>query len=341
MMEMETGKLAIVGIGNWGKHLLRNFSQILGEEQIICYDVSEQRLEEAKEQYPAVSIALDFSSILENKSVLAVVIATPAVTHYSLAKRVLEAGKHVLVEKPLAMSIEEAEELIRLAQMLRRKLMVDHLLEYHPAVEEMKRIMQRGELGQIFYLYSQRLNLGIVRTEENALWSLGPHDISVILYLLEEEPLQVAAQGGVYLQRKMSIEDVVFVSLIFRSGTMANLHLSWLDPYKVRRVVVVGSKKMLVFDDMEEQAKLKLKTYGAIRIGSKDSEYKFQIKDEGMTVLPLAPGEPLRKMCLHFLECIEQDKSPRSDGYDGLRVLRVLEAAQKSLKAGGKPIKLK
>jgi UDP-2-acetamido-3-amino-2,3-dideoxy-glucuronate N-acetyltransferase len=325
-------KLAIVGVGNWGKNLLRNFSLLLGEERVIACDADAKRLQEIRSQYPHVSMASDLSALLNDPRVEAVVIATPVVTHFELARQALLAHKHVFVEKPIAMCSSEAQELISLAERERRVLMVDHLLEYHPAVERLQKLIQNRELGEIFYLYSQRLNLGIVRTEENALWSLAPHDISVMLYLLGQEPRRIQAQGACYLQK--TIEDIVFATLEFPGGVLGHLHLSWLDPQKVRKLVVAGSRKMAIFDDTASQ-KLVL----ASKCATKTS-HGFSLSDGGIQALPIETREPLRAACEHFLEKIERKERPRSDGHDGLRVLRVLEAAQRSLNQDGRSVAL-
>lgn len=325
-------KLAVVGVGSWGQNLLRNFCTLLGEGCVIACDADSKRLQERQTLYSGVSMTSDFSAILDDSHVEAVVIATPAITHFALARQALQAGKHVFVEKPMALRSVEAQELISLAKQQQCLLMVDHLLEYHPAIEKLGELVPSGQLGQIFYLYSQRLNLGVIRTEENALWSLGPHDISVVLYLLGEEPQRVWAQGASYLQH--SIEDVVFVSLEFSQGVRAQLHLSWLDPQKVRKLVIVGSHKMAVFDETAPQKLVLYNKSATMHNGS------FLLVDEGAQAVPVAEKEPLRVACEHFLDCIERKEQPRSDGHDGLRVLRVLEAAQRSLARRGEPVTL-
>lgn len=328
-------RVAIIGAGNWGTHLVRNFCELLGEDDVIVSDHEEERLKKVKEHHPGIAVTQDFGSLLADVEIEAVVIATPVITHFALAKEALEAGKHVLVEKPIAMRVEEAKELIDLADREGRTLMVDHLLEYHLAVEEMKRWIDSGELGEIYYLYSQRVNLGVVRTEENALWSLGPHDISVFLYLLEQEPLRVSAHGKVYLQRDQGIEDVVFLSLEFANGVIAHAHLSWLDPHKIRKITLVGNRRTMVFDDM---AREKLKVFNR-RVERAVGGFQLYM-GEANTIELESEEEPLKRMARHFLESIKDNTEPRSDGRDGLRVLRVLAAAQRSLVEGGKPVKL-
>lgn len=329
-------RVAIVGAGNWGRHLIRNFCELLGEEDVLVSDLNGERLREAKERHPSITVTQNIDSLFADRRIDAVVIATPAATHFELTRKALQAGKHVLVEKPIALHVGKAEELIELADRVGKKLMVDHLLEYHPAVEEMKRRIDSGELGELYYLYSQRVNLGVIRTEENALWSLGPHDISVFLYLLEQEPLQVSAHGGVYLQPNQGIEDIVFLSLEFPRGIIAHAHLSWLDPHKIRKITVVGSKKMMVFDDMTQE-KLVLLDKRVEQVGK-----AFQLHAGEPHVIELkSEGEPLKRMAAHFLESIKNNMRPRSDGRDGLQVLRVLTAAQQSLEKGGKPVRLR
>lgn len=328
-------KVAIIGTGYWGRNLVRNFCSSLGCNMVICCDLNEQVLKKMKEQYN-VAVTNNFNSVLTDEEVSAVVIATPSSTHFELAKKAIESGKHVLVEKPMAMNSEDSMTLIKLAEKVNKKLMVDHLLEYHPVVEEMKKRIQKGEIGDIYYLYGQRVNLGKVRSDENALWSFAPHDISVILYLLEEEPIYVSAHGGVYLQKDKDIEDVVFVNIFFPDGKKANIHLSWLDPLKIRRLTVVGSNKMMVFDDMEPTDKLKIFDKGVEEI-----DYgKLNVRYGDVIIPNIETIEPVKRMCEHFLNSIKNDTSPRTDGYDGLRVLKVLEAAQKSLKSGGNVVEI-
>lgn len=330
-------KLAVIGAGNWGRNLLRNFCELLGAQRVVCCDLDEKILQRAERAYPGLTICVNPNGIWEDDHITAAVIATPSATHYELAKQALRADKHVFVEKPLALNSKEAEALCRLAEDRQRLLMVDHLLLYHPAVKELIKRVRAGELGHVHYVYSQRVNLGVVRTEENALWSLGPHDIAVILELIGAEPLQVLAQGGIYLQKEKKIEDVVFLTMAFPCGELAHLHLSWLDPHKLRKITVVGSEKMIVFDDMEPQEKLKIYDKG---VTVQPPNASLQVR-YGDIIIPNVPlREPLRAACQHFLNCIEQGQRPRSDGWAGLQVIRVLEAAQRSLEHGGKPVML-
>jgi predicted dehydrogenase len=251
----------------------------------------------------------------------------------------LEAGKDVYVEKPLTLEVAHAEELVRLARKHDRILMVGHLLLYHPAVRYLKGMVERGEMGDVYYIYSQRVNLGKVRRDENALWSFAPHDLSVILHLLDMEPLDVVARGSAFIQG--TVEDVVFVDLRFPGGKLAHLHVSWLDPHKIRKFTVVGSQKMVVFDDMDASEKIRIYDKGVDRAGQVVSYGDALTVRSGDILIPkISLQEPLRLECQHFVECVRERKRPLTDGEDGLRVVKVLAAAQASLEAGGAPVAL-
>lgn len=331
--------VAVVGIGEWGKNLVRNFHEIKGVSLKICCDLSNDRLLMLKERYPRIEITTDYEKVLGDENVGAVVVATPTPTHFELAKMALRADKHVFVEKPLTLDYARAKDLVDLARSSGRTIMVGHLLEYHPAVIEMKRRISQDELGELWYVYSERLNLGQVRTMENALWCLAPHDVSVILYLLDLAPIEVSAQGESFLQREKKVEDVAFINIRFEAGLLAHIHVSWLDPHKVRKMTLVGSKKMMVFDDMESRDKLKIFNKGVVK-NSLDDEVEFNIRYGDVHIPRIEWAEPLRLECLHFIECVEENKAPRSGGEDGLRVVRVLGAAQESLDKGGMPVRV-
>ncbi|HDP70015.1 MAG TPA: Gfo/Idh/MocA family oxidoreductase [Actinobacteria bacterium] len=338
---MDKINVAVVGLGYWGPNLVRNFNGIPNVSLIACCDLSEENLRKINQLYPSVKTTQDYNEILNDLNIDAIVVATSAPTHYDLAKQALIHDKHVYVEKPLTLESATSTELVDLAEKRNRILMVGHLLEYHPAIRKIKSYIDSGEIGEVYYLYSQRLNLGKVRRDENALWSLAPHDISVILYLLDMEPVEVTTRGESYLRD--GIEDVVFCSLHFSNGVMAHMQLSWLDPHKIRKLTIVGSKKMVVFDDMESAEKIKIYDKGVEGLGNQD--YKSYGEDLtlrfGDIVMPsINMKEPLRTECMHFIECIMERKIPLSDGRDGLRVVKVLEAAQKSLKNGGIPTKI-
>lgn len=315
-------RVAVVGTGYWGKKLVRNFYE-LGCLAAIC-DSDKDRLHNLASQYPLVEVTNEFSEILENETIQAVAIATPSELHAECVRRALLAGKDVFVEKPLCLSMQEGKELVAFAKNHGRILMVGHLLWYHPAVLKLKELIGAGELGRIQYIYSNRLNLGKIRREENILWSFAPHDISVILGLLNETPDSIRAQGGYYLHQ--GIADLTITFLSFPSGVKAHIFVSWLHPFKEQKLVVVGDRKMAVFDDMEKKDKLILFPH------SIDWEENIPVANKAEAQLvELDQGEPLRSECLHFLECISTRSRPKTDGEEGLRVLSVLHRCQEAL----------
>ncbi len=333
-------RIGIVGFGYWGPNLARNFDQLPQAELAVCCDLNPSIFEKLKKEYPHTKITSDYKELINDDKLDAIVIATSAATHYPFAKDALEKGKHVFVEKPLSLKYEEGEELVRLAGEKGLTLMVGHLLLYHPAILTIKDYIKKGEIGRILYVYTQRLNLGKLRIDENCLWSLGPHDVSVILFLLDEEPLEVSARGESYVRQ--DIEDVVFLTLSFQNKVIANIHISWLDPHKIRKLTIVGSEKMIVFDDMESAEKIRIYDKGVdLHPGYKSYGEDLTLRFGDITIPSLKMEEPLRTECAHFLECIEMKRQPRSDGHDGLRVLKVLEAAQKSLDNEGIPVEIR
>ena len=327
MSTSATIRVAVVGLGHWGPNLARNFDALPGCELAWCCDADEERRRRLETGHRSTRFTGRLEDLLEDEDLDAIALATPVPTHAELAVRVLQADKHCFVEKPLAQSAVDAERAVKAATEARRVLMVGHLLEYHPGVRLLKEILDSGELGDALYIYGNRLNLGQLRREENALWSLGAHDVSVVLALAGEEPTELAAHGECYMQP--GIEDVVFAYMRFPSGLAAHLHLSWLDPHKERRFTVVGSKRMATFDDMELERKLTIYDKG---FDEKADSYGEYITRSGEIRCPRVPNaEPLRIECEHFLQCIRTGATPRSDGNSGLRVVRVLEALQNSL----------
>jgi predicted dehydrogenase len=321
-------RIGVVGLGYWGPNLARNFDRLPGAELIWICDQSEAARERWGPAFPGTRVTGDLDELLEDPELDAVVVATHVPSHAAIAKRVLGAGKHCFVEKPLAQSVSDAEQVVAAAREAGRVLMVGHLLEYHPGVEKLKEIAESGELGEIYYLYSNRLNLGKLRADENALWSLGAHDVSVLLHLAGgEEPSECQASGESYMRD--GVEDVVFCYLRFPSGLAAHLHLSWLDPHKERRFTVVGSKKMATFDDMEIERKVTVYDKGFDQNFSSYGEYIMRSGD--IWSPHISNEEPLRIECRHFLERIADGGEPRSGGDSGVRVVRVLEALQRSL----------
>ena len=335
-----TVRIAQVGLGYWGPNLARNLAAVEGGELVTLCDASPDRLARMGKQLPGRRLVGDIDSVLSDDSVDAVVLATPVDTHYSLARDVLEAGKHVLVEKPLATTSEECETLIRLADERDLRLMVGHVFLYNAAVQKVKEYIDSGDVGDIYYVYSQRLNLGQVRHDVNAMWNFAPHDISILIDWLDADPLAVTAHGHAYIQPE--IEDVVFMNLDFPGGIGANVHISWLDPLKVRRMTVVGSEKMVVYDDVSADAKVvvydrgvtkRLLDASAASFGAYRSYGEFQLLlRAGDVLIPKIDfSEPLKLECQHFVDAIRTHTHPRTDGRHGLRVVRALEMAQRSM----------
>jgi predicted dehydrogenase len=322
-------RIGIAGLGYWGPNLARNLAALPDCELAWCCDASESARARWQGAFPSARFTADLDDLLADPDLDAIVLATPVPTHGELAEAVLRAGKHCFVEKPLAQSVADAERAVAAARETGLTLMVGHLLVYHPGVDRLKQIAAGGELGAIHYIYSNRLNLGQLRADENALWSLGAHDVSVVLHLADEEPIEVEARGESYMRR--GIEDVVFAFLRFPSGLAAHLHLSWLDPHKERRFTVVGSRRMATFDDMELERKVTVYDKGFDERSGSYGEYITRSGDIWSPQIPNA--EPLRLECEHFVACLRDGTRPRSDGEAGLRVVRVLAALQERLDA--------
>ncbi len=329
-LKKSKANVAVVGVGYWGKNLVRNFHD-LGALAVLC-DAEESVEINYRRQYAGVRFYREFRAVLADPSITAVALATPAVTHHEMTKAALEAGKDVLVEKPLAINVKHGEELVRLADAKGRILMVGHILRYHPAILQLQQLIHNGTLGKINYLYSNRLNIGKIRTEENILWSFAPHDISVMLSLLNEMPVSVSCQGGAWLNH--NVADVTLSHFDFPSGVQAHIFVSWLHPVKEQRLVVVGSEKMAVFDDTAEH-KLVLYPHKV----EWRNRIPTAVKADG-EIVDLEDREPLRVECQHFLDCVESRTSPVSNGAEGLRVLRVLDACQRALVNGAVSLEL-
>lgn len=340
-----TVNVALVGLGYWGPNLARNLILLNGGRLHTLCDARPESLARYATQYPSARATTDFDVVLADSAVDAVVLATPMSTHHRLAKAALEAGKHVLVEKPLATNSVDALDLVEIANDRGLTLMVGHVFLYNAAVRKVKDYIARGELGEPLYVYSQRLNLGQVRHDANALWNFAPHDLSIIGYWLDAEPSRVVARGYDFIQP--GIEDVVFMTLDYPSGVGANVHISWLDPMKVRRMTVVGSEKMVVYDDVSSDARILLYDKSVTRsprvtdaelnapLGRYETFGEFQLLlRAGDVLIPKVDFvEPLRVETQHFVDCITSGETPLSDGHDGLRVVRALEAAQGALDA--------
>jgi predicted dehydrogenase len=323
-------RVGVVGLGYWGPNLARNFAAIPGCELAWLCDASADARARLERSFPSAHATGEVEDLLGDEQLDAVVLATPVPTHAELAVAVAAAGKHCFVEKPLATTTADAERAVAAAADAGKILMVGHLLEYHPAVARLKELIDGQELGRLYYIYGNRLNLGKLRADENALWSLGAHDVSVVLHLIDEEPQECVAQGACYVRE--GVQDVVFCYLRFPSGIVAHLHLSWLDPHKERRITVVGERRMATFDDMLIEGKLTIYDKGFDEDTRSWGEY---IARSGDTFSPRIPNvEPLRVECEHFVHCVRTGETPRSDGRSGLRVVRVLEALQHSLDRG-------
>ena len=331
-------KIGTVGLGAWGWNVSRNFAELKSCDLVSCFDVDQKRRESAGRAWPGVRPVSSFDELLE-QDIDAVAIASPAVTHYELARKALLSGRDVFVEKPFTLNTRDAEDLVELSQKHNRILMVGHLLEYHPVVHRLKKMITSGELGPVYYIYSQRVNLGRIRGDENALWSFAPHDISQILFLLGMEPVNVSARGQSYIQD--GIEDVVFLSLFFDNRVMAHIHLSWLDPHKVRRTTIVGQNKMAVFDDAETTEKLRIYDNHAEMPPAKSYGEAIQVRFGDIVIPRVEMGEPLKLECQHFIDCVRERKTPVSDAHDGLRVIRIIEAAQQSMEQDGIPVSIR
>lgn len=324
-------RICVVGCGHWGKNLLRNF------DQIGClhgfYDAISERRGVFAAEYPGSRAYSSYEEILLDPEVEAVALATPAEQHASMAIAALHAGKDVFVEKPMALTPESGEGIVEAAHKTGRLVMVGHLLLYHPAIEAIQQLLASGELGRLEYIYSNRLSMGKIRTEENALWSFAPHDISVILRLVGHLPMQVSATGGAYLQP--NIADVTVSDLLFSHGTRAHIFVSWLHPYKEQRLVVIGSKKMVVFEETRPAAKLLLYDNRIARNGD-----NFEVSQSQPAALSYRSDEPLRLECQHFADCIRTRQQPRTPAEDGLRVLQVLQACHRSLQLNGELVQM-
>lgn len=321
--------IAIVGLGGWGRNHLRTFANLQDCRIKYIYDLSPQAIEAQLSAWPALRAAISLEEILVDPEVRAVVIATSARSHYEIARQALLAGKDVFIEKPMTLEVAESEELCRMAEERGLLIQVGHLMIFHPAVRYLKEIIDRGDLGDLYYIYCQRLNLGVVRSDENALWSLAPHDLSMANFIFGDEPVALKAVGGTYLQKK--IEDVIFMTLTYPDGRLAHVHVSWLDPRKVRQLTIVGSKKMAVFDDMEAAEKVRIYDKGVSRMEYENFGELLSIRTGDIHIPSIPNAEPLKLQAQHFLECIRSRRRPLACGADGLAVVRMLSAAGREL----------
>ncbi|RPJ39767.1 MAG: gfo/Idh/MocA family oxidoreductase [Planctomycetaceae bacterium] len=333
---MKKLNVGVIGSGYWGPNLIRNFVSLPESNLVAVADLRQDRLSHIKAMYPTMQVTDDYWDLFSMK-LDAVVVATPPTTHFSIARDCLQHGLHVLVEKPLALNSRDAEELIEIAERKGLMLMVGHTFEYNAAVRELRRIIHSGELGKIHYVDAVRVNLGLFQPNLNVLWDLAPHDISILYYILGKEPLKVSAQGAECVVPGK--HDIAYLNLEFEDNVLAHIRVSWLDPSKVRRITVVGSKKMVVYDDVEPVEKLKIYDKGVETPSYPDTYHEFQFSyRHGYVVSPaIRMTEPLKEECQHFLQSILENRAPQSDGRVGLKVVRVLEAAERSLLRGGIP----
>ena len=328
-----------IGLGAWGKNLLRTFNSFSDVCLKTACDLDSRQLSKIRGSFPGITFTDNPEDVLGDASLDAVIIATPPAFHFDLAARALESGKDVFVEKPLVLDLGHGRKLLEIASRNNKILMVGHIMEYHPASLKLKELIDSGKLGEIHYLYSTRVNLGKVRDIENSLWSFAPHDISLIIFLLNRMPVRVTATGAAYIQK--GIEDVSFMTMHFEDKTMAHIHVSWLDPHKERKLTVVGSKIMAVFDDTQSSEKIWLYDKGVETKLDYNTYGEYLSLRAGDILIPsIDSAEPLKVECEHFIKCVKGRTQPRSDGKDGLKVLAVLTAAQQSMEKGGVPVEI-
>ena len=328
---MKSLRVAVIGAGYWGPNLVRNLNEAPGADPVAVADLSDERLETIHKRFPAVHTTKDHRELFADPSIDAVCIATPVGTHRRLSEEAFAAGKHVFVEKPIAATIEDAEAIIRASERAQKTLMVGHTFVYNPAVVNVRERIARGDLGKIYYVDSQRVNLGLHQFDINVLWDLGPHDVSITLYWLDEEPEWTQSVGACYTQPE--IEDVVFLTMGFPSGAVAHAHLSWLAPSKLRSMVVIGSHRMAVYDDVQSIEKVKIYDHGVTELSSEELRRSYRSGD--IRSPHIAGTEALQMEMRHFIDCVNTGARPRSDGEAALRVVRVLDAGMRSLRAGG------
>jgi predicted dehydrogenase len=328
-------RVGIIGLGYWGPKLVRNLYNNPGVTMVLASDLIQERLDEMQKVYPDIVLTRDYKDLLKD-NVDAIVIATPVSSHSKLAREALLAGKHVLVEKPLTDKSYQAQNLINIAKERGLRLMVGYTFVYNPAVEAVKRVIQSGELGMIYYINSTRVNLGLLQPDINVMWDLAPHDLSILSYILEEDPVKVSALGSVYVNKSRELPEVVYLTLRYQNDMIANLRVSWLDPVKIRRLTVVGSKKMLVYDDINEnKVVLYDKGVEVPPYTLTEEEFRASYRTGPESLVPFEWVEPLKAECDHFIDCIRTSSRPRSDGEEGLKTVKILESAQRSLMNGG------
>lgn len=331
-------KVGVIGCGYWGPNLIRNFTNLKTCKVIACSDLAEDRLNHMKQLYPTLNTTTNFREIVSDPGIDAVVIATPVSSHYPIAREALEAGKHVFIEKPLAQSVDEGKKLLALARQKQRVIMVGHTFVFTAAVNKIKDLIWKGDIGEVYYISTSRVNLGIFQDDINVVWDLAPHDISILNYILNARPVSVSAIGQSYI--RPGIEDVAFLLLRYPRSTIANIHVSWLNPNKIRSTTVVGSKKMLVYDDVSSLEKIRIYDKGVTVTPHYDTFGEFQLSYRygDISIPRLDDSEPLKIECQHFVDCVEKGATPRSGGTHGFEVLLALDAADRSMREHGKEV---
>ena len=335
-------KVGVIGYGYWGPNLVRNFHKVENCEMVAVADFDPKRLQLANTSYPALRVTANPEELLNDSRIDAIVIATPVSTHYELAKKALINGKHVLVEKPLAATVTQAQELIELGQKHRRTLMVDHTFIYSGPVRKIHELIKRGELGEVYYFDSVRVNLGLFQHDVNVVWDLAPHDFSIMDYLIGKDPVSVAAIGAHHINyAEKALENIAYVTISFDNQVLAHFHLNWLSPVKIRRTLIGGSKKMIIYDHLDPDNQVKLFNKG-VAVKEREDIHKtlVQYRIGDMFAPKIDQTEPLEIMCRHFIDCIENNRTPITDGVNGLRVVKLLDACDRSMAEGGASIKL-
>lgn len=333
--------IGIIGCGHWGQNYLRVFREISEDIAISVCDADKTRLHYLRQKYPSIKIFTGAKDLIRDKGIKAVVISSPASTHFEFAKEAVSKGKHVLVEKPLTLITREAEELVELAEKKRKVLMVSHTFLYNPAIEQVKKYIGSGKCGKVYYLQATRTHLGLIRKDVNVFWDLAPHDISIFNFLLGSSPLMVSATGSRLLNNPR--EDVGFVTLIYPDNIIGNIHVSWIDSNKERKISIVASKERIIFDDLNNLEKIRIYEKGieVERQISNFGEFQLLLRDGDIISPKIEAYEPLKRECEHFLDCIKQKKNPLTDGKNGLEVVRVLESLQESLRQNGNSVKIR
>jgi predicted dehydrogenase len=334
-------KIGIIGCGYWGPNYVRVFSELKNSYVKWVADIDKARLAYIKELYPQINITQDYNDILRDNETTAVVVSIPASKHFEVAKDCILGSKDLLVEKPFTLNVTDGKMLVRLAEARKTVLMVGHLFEYNPCVWKLKEYISNGELGKIYYMHFTRTGLGPIRHDASALWDLASHDVYIAQYLLDKTPIKVSATGKSYIQK--NVDDIVFLTLEFPQKVLVHIHASWLDPHKVRAVTVIGDKKMAVFDDVSQTEKIKIfsKSIQKFPEPKNYGEFQLAIMNGEILIPKIDLSEPLKNQAQHFIDCIESRKRPNTDGTRGMKVVSVLEAAEKSIAKGGVPMIVK